>query len=320
MADIASARPVLNPDELQEIVALCDSDGIILFWNRAGHEVTGFSAEEVVGYHLDSVVAPDCQDELGQILQVRKTGTILPGLPLRLTTSFGMQVPVDVTSLPRYREGAFDGWLLVFRDTTLKAQLQEQLDTLDVLYRSLVENSPAIIYVLDPDGRLVFINDTVEHLLGYPKAELLGRELIELVHPEDKERAYWPLRERRRFPRATRNLELRMRTKLGVQRQYDLEFVHLSLNSVGLKGQMPQGHTSAPLGTQGIARDVTELVRLREFSQQVESILPICSVCRKIRVSARGTDEWVPLDLYIGSMTTTRFSHTYCPEHVPRPE
>jgi PAS domain S-box-containing protein len=181
-----------------------------------------------------------------------------------------------------------------------------------------VENAPAIIYVLDPQGRVVFINDAVEPLLGYTKRELMGRELIDLVHPDDRERAYWPLRERRRFPRATRNLELRMRTKLGAPRKYDLEFVHISLNSIGLQGPASSPAGAPGLGTQGIARDVTELVQLRQFSQNVEAILPICSVCRKIRVSAKDGDEWLPLDVYVSRMTQTRFSHTYCPDHLPK--
>jgi PAS domain S-box-containing protein len=241
-------------------------------------------------------------------------------MPLKLLTNYGMHVPVEVTSIPRHRGGVFEGWLLMFRDMTIKVQLQEELDKLDVLYRSLVENAPAIIYVLDPQGRLLFINDTVETLLGYTKGELIGRELIDLVHPDDRERAYWPLRERRRFPRATRNMELRMRTKLGAPRKYDLEFVHVSLNAIGLQGPSSTPATQSGLGTQGIARDVTELVQLREFSHNVEAILPICSVCRKIRVSGTGGDEWLPLDVYVSRMTHTRFSHTYCPEHLPKTE
>ncbi len=311
----------IDPDELQEIITLCDSDGIITSWNKAGYEITGFTPEDVVGYHLDSILTEDSRAQLDKILGIRKTGTILPGMPLKLLTNFGMEVPVEVTSMPRTKEGAFEGWLLIFHDVTIKVQQREQLDKLDLLYRSLVENSPAIVYVLDSAGRIVFINETAESLLGYPKAELMGRDLTELVHPEDRERAYWPLHERRRFPRATQNCEFRFITKAGASRRFDLDYVYVSLNSIGLQ-KMPgsPGDASFPLGTQGIARDITELVLLREFSRQVSSILPICSVCRRIRVSDRGGEEWIPLDAYISSKTTTQFSHTYCPEHMPKAE
>jgi PAS domain S-box-containing protein len=308
----------INSDEVQEIIALCDADGILQDWNAAGKEITGFSSEDLIGYHLDSILSEESRKRLGEILSLRRQGTILPGMPLRLLTNYGMEVPVEVTSIPRTRKGKFDGWLLVFRDATIKVQLQEQLDKLDLLYRTLVESSPAIIYVLDSSGRLVFINDTVESLLGFPKSELIGKEITEFVHPEDRDRAYWPLRERRRFPRATQNCEFRFITRAGTQRRFDLDYIYVSLNAIGLQANANIRESPNALGTQGIARDITELVMCREFSRQVGVILPICSVCHKIRVTVNGGDEWMTLDSYISGKTDTRFSHTFCPEHKPR--
>jgi len=308
----------LDADDLQEVVALCDTDGIILTWNAAGEEITGFSRDEVIGYHMETIVAPGSRDMLDRILSIGRTGTLLPGLPVRLRTSYGMEVPAEVTSTPR-REGAVTtGWLLIFRDTTLKVQLQEQLDRLDVLYRGLVENSPDLIYVLDSSAKVLFINDTVETLLGYEKTEIIGRELIEFVHPEDRDHAYWPLRERRRADRATRNIQLRFMTRQGAARRYDLDFVYVSLSSVGLGSPGSRARSGQEgLGTQGIARDVTELRILQEFSRHAGLILPVCSVCRKIRVGTGEHVEWIPLAEYISRTTGTVYSHTFCPEHLP---
>ncbi|MFI5369687.1 MAG: PAS domain S-box protein, partial [Spirochaetia bacterium] len=58
----------LEADDLQEVVVLCDQDGILLTWNRAGEEITGFSRDDVVGYHIDSIVAPGSRAELKDIL------------------------------------------------------------------------------------------------------------------------------------------------------------------------------------------------------------------------------------------------------------
>jgi PAS domain S-box-containing protein len=310
----------VRADDLQEIVALCDSDGIILFWNKAGEEVTGFLQDELIGYHVDAIVAPDSRATLSTVLGIQRTGSILPGVAMKLQTTFGMEVPVEVTTVPRLVGGVPSGWLLIFRDATLKVQLQEHLDKMETLYRNLVECSPDIIYVLDPQARVVFINDTVETLLGYEKKELIGRELIDIVHPRDRERAYWPLKERRRDDRATRNLRLRLMTKGGVPRRYDLEFIYISLSAMGLgspgRGPRP-GHPGDGIGTQGVAHDVTELALLQEFSRQVGLILPICSVCRKVRVTTGTTDEWISMSDYVSRKTGILFSHTLCPDHVP---
>jgi len=310
----------LEAENLQEVVALCDEDGIILSWNRAGEEVTGFRRDDVIGYHMDTIVAPSSRATLGEILGVQRSGILLPGLPVRLQTSFGMEVPTEVTSVPHIVEGRRSGWILIFRDTTLKVQLQEQLDRMDVLYRRLVEGSPDIVYVLDQKARLIFINDTVEKLLGYTKQELIGQDLIDIVYPEDRQHAYWPLRERRRADRATHNLRLRFLTKAGAARRYDLGFLYVSLNSFGL-GDGPRGPASPPvdepLGTQGVARDVTELVLLRDFAEHVGHLLPVCSVCHRIRVTTGAAEEWINLGEYVTQKTGIMFSHSFCPDHVP---
>ena len=188
----------MDANDLQEIVAHCDEDGILLSWNKAGEDITGFAEEDVLGYHVDTIVAEESREDLHSLLGFERAGSTLPGMPMILQTSFGMEVPVEVTarSVDRRRQNG-RGSLLIFRDVTLKVQLQEQLDRMDILYRGLVEGSPDIVYVLDAKARLLFINDTVETLLGYTKKELLGKELIDIVHPEDRDHAYWPLRERR---------------------------------------------------------------------------------------------------------------------------
>ncbi len=312
----------LEPDDLQEVVALCDADGILLSWNRAGEDITGFLREDVVGYHVDAIVAPGSRETIGEILRIQRTGSVLPGLPVRLQTVFGWEVPAEVTAVPRRLEGGEAGCLLIFRDITLQTQLQAELDRMDVLYRSLVEHSPDIVYVLDAHARVLFINDAVESLLGYRKRDLIGRELIDLVHPEDRQNAYWPLRERRRADRATRNLRLRLLTRDGHARRYDLGFIYVSLLSIGLAPRQPSRLSTRDenLGTQGVARDVTDLIMLQEFSRQAELILPVCSVCHRIRVGSGAAAEWIRLADYLERQTSVVYSHTFCPDHMPSPE
>ena len=56
---------------------------------------------------------------------------------------------------------------------------------LDDLFRVLIENSFDIIMIINNEGIICFISPSVEQLLGYPQAELIGVNLDTLVHPED---------------------------------------------------------------------------------------------------------------------------------------
>jgi len=309
----------IDPNRIQEIIVGCSKSGVIRAWNKAGEQTTGFAWEQVRGRNVESLFAEGCTVRLHQLLEISSNGSSIPAVALDLRSSFGMAIPVEVTCTPRIGIGADGGFSLLIRDVTLREQLREELDRMDALYRTLVENSSVIIYLLDTEGRILFINDRAVTLLGFSKEELIGKDLMDLVHPEDRERAYWGIRERRRPPRSTQNLETRILTRQGDVRRFNLDFIYVSLNASGIYVPRPadkERHHQI-IGTQGVAQDITELKSLRDFTAKVELILPICSVCRRIRVKEGDHDTWVPLETLISSKSPTRFSHTFCPDCVP---
>ena len=50
----------------------------------------------------------------------------------------------------------------------------------------LLDLVPDAICVVDADGRLLFVNASFERIFGYVPAEVLGRPIFELVHPDDR--------------------------------------------------------------------------------------------------------------------------------------
>jgi two-component system, cell cycle sensor histidine kinase and response regulator CckA len=53
----------------------------------------------------------------------------------------------------------------------------------------MVEHALDLIAVVDLDGRIVYASPSHERVLGYAPAELIGRDPLELVHPDDRESA-----------------------------------------------------------------------------------------------------------------------------------
>jgi PAS domain S-box-containing protein len=62
---------------------------------------------------------------------------------------------------------------------------EEALRKSEEKYGTLVENSLTGIYI-DQDGRIVLCNDQFAEIYGYSKAEVVGMESRNLVHPEDR--------------------------------------------------------------------------------------------------------------------------------------
>jgi diguanylate cyclase (GGDEF)-like protein/PAS domain S-box-containing protein len=57
------------------------------------------------------------------------------------------------------------------------------------LYRALVERSGDVIFMLDEDGVVTFVNETAVERVGMPRGALVGRSALELLHPDDQSRA-----------------------------------------------------------------------------------------------------------------------------------
>ncbi len=142
-----------------------------------------------------------------------------------------------------------------------------RLECSEKLYRYLVASSPDIIYTLDQEGRFTFVNDRAHKLLGFAPSELIGQHYSVLVHEDDIERARYVFNERRVGDRASRNIELRLRSIQGNERErvFDNTFMTISFNSMGMYSLSEEKHKREFFGTYGVARDITERKRAEEL-------------------------------------------------------
>ena len=147
------------------------------------------------------------------------------------------------------------------KDKRLEKQnksMQIQLRKSEKLHKYLVNTSPDIIYILDPEGHFTYINDRIESLLGYDCKELIGTHFSTLVHHEDAEKAQYVFNERRIGERASKNVELRLKCKDdGAPRFFDTRTLPIELSSMGMYQNNKQNKGDY-IGTYGVARDITE--------------------------------------------------------------
>lgn len=132
------------------------------------------------------------------------------------------------------------------------------------LYRYLIDSSPDFIYTLDQNGIFNFVNDRVEHLLGYSKEDLLGKHYSSIVYEEDVDRAKFVFNERRTDDRTQVNIELRLKCKHADPkfRHFETTFVTIVLKSKGLYSD--QDGIQPFLGTYGVARDISDRKKIEE--------------------------------------------------------
>jgi diguanylate cyclase (GGDEF)-like protein/PAS domain S-box-containing protein len=142
-----------------------------------------------------------------------------------------------------------------------------RLECSEKLYRYLVDSSPDIIYTLDRDGNFTFVNDRAQKLLGFNPDDLIGKHYSVLVHDEDIERARYVFNERRVGERASRNVELRLKSLRDndQERTFENTLMTISFNSMGMYSLGKEVAKREFFGTYGVARDITDRKRAEEL-------------------------------------------------------
>lgn len=69
-----------------------------------------------------------------------------------------------------------------------RARVDEALRASEVRFRLLAEQAADVVTLAGPGGDLRYLSPSIRELLGYEPDELLGSQLIDLTHPDDRNR------------------------------------------------------------------------------------------------------------------------------------
>lgn len=231
-------------DRATDSAFLLDRDARIVYVNQGACRVLGYSAEELVGQtpvYIDPVITPGDLDRLSLETHTNRTASV--GTWHR--TRDGRVFPVEVSAAAIDHEGR-PYTIVIARDMTRKRELLEKLTRSEREYRSLAEHLPDQVLRLDREGRFVYINPALEHVLGHPLADLVGTPITDL-HRAVKEAAAEVVR-----TAAPRNVRQAVIVD-GDPRVHDVRLVP-ELDDRG-----------AVAGVLAIGRDVTDMLRAQEL-------------------------------------------------------
>lgn len=82
-------------------------------------------------------------------------------------------------------------------------------------FRSLIENSPDAISLIDTQGEILYGSPSTTKLFGYLPEELVGRNCLDLIHPEDRDHSSRALQEVLYKPPGPLQWDARVRRKDG---------------------------------------------------------------------------------------------------------
>lgn len=169
---------ILNAITDYGIVKL-DSTGKIAYWSAGAQALLGYSAAEVLG---QSVTMFYTEDDLAtgtverELAEARESGRCeFEGWRVRKD---GHRVRAGVVVTPiRDAGGQVTGFAKVLRD--FAAEQQKAAST----FHGLLESAPDAMIIVGPDGRIMLANAQTDRMFGYPREDLIGREVEMLLPP-----------------------------------------------------------------------------------------------------------------------------------------
>lgn len=168
-------------------IVMSGEDGLVSYFNGAAEKMFGYTRDEVLGspwaalipeWHrerkeagVSRFLATEPTEELSRVFTLEglhKSGTVFP-IELGVS-SFRIDGQVVLTG--------------IVRDMTERHRADARLRESEERYRGIFEGAVDMIHPVDERYRIVEVNETELHKLGYTRTELIGKPLREIIHPD----------------------------------------------------------------------------------------------------------------------------------------
>ena len=170
---------------MQDMVFVINMKGEIVDANNSAILTLGYSKDELINMHVTKF------DNSLSNKQIEKLIDRLPSEKLQFfetqhITKDKKIIPVEVQStiITYHGEKAI---LSIARNITERKKTENELKISEENLKTFFNSVDMLIFILNEEGKIIEINDTVESRLGYKKEELLDKTVL-AVHPPEKEK------------------------------------------------------------------------------------------------------------------------------------
>jgi PAS domain S-box-containing protein len=225
------------------------SDGRYLDINEGFTEIMGYTREDVIGKSsLELNIWYDPKDR-ERLVTALKCARFMENMEAKFRGKDG-RIRIGLMSARLLQINHEDVILSITRDITERKQAEQSLRESEEQFRTLVGSAPDAIFI-QVDGRFAYVNDAAIRLYGATsEKELVGREIVERVHPDYREKAQEHIR--------SVNKE-RKPAPLMEQKHLKLDgtIIYVEAHSASIKYQRNEGALV-------FVRDITERKRTEE--------------------------------------------------------
>jgi PAS domain S-box-containing protein len=170
---------------MTEGLVLTDTRGTVTFINQRLSEMLGYLSEEIIGKCWLDLVPPD-QHAIAKEAEARRAKGHTGWYEIILRHKDGHKFLVLIGAGPRFDKlsGDFIGTMGVVTDISERKQAEKSLEEKSNFLQNIIDTTSDLVAVTDMEGNFKFIGPA-HRFLGYDPDSLIGRNVMELVHPDD---------------------------------------------------------------------------------------------------------------------------------------
>jgi len=200
---------ILN--NVTDLIVTTDMNRVVTSWNKVIERLSGITEEEAVGRRFREVIDADyfpfTHDQVAEI--VFKEG-IWKGEVSFTGSNKEKKYLLHTISLLRNEQGDAIGLLGVGKDITERKKAEASLQKSELFYRNLISKSLDGIIMTNAEGVITYSGPSVTQVSGFKPEDLLGRNIFEFVHPDDKGEAFEAFKSEVSGESTSRYLEFRI--------------------------------------------------------------------------------------------------------------
>jgi len=254
-------------DAAPDAVIVINEEGQVVKWNPRATALFGWTAEDAIGHSLSGLIVPGRYQAAHQQGMARyiSTGTseiMGKTIELQACTREGMEIDVSLSISPTFTNGKrlFVGFL---RDITWLKKSQEEIRKLNAeleqrvlqrtrelnesqqLLQTVVDNSAAVIYVKDLQGKYLLVNRLFCDLFHHTKEDIQDKTDYDIFSPEVAD--------------ALRDMDQRAVLAAGTLKEEEAVPLDDGIHTYISSKSVLKDAAGRPYATFGISTDITEL-------------------------------------------------------------
>ncbi|UKN01211.1 PAS domain S-box protein [Paracrocinitomix mangrovi] len=157
-----------------DVIIICNAENEIVEFNPAAENLFGYNKDEILGQPVQIIY--ESEEEFKVVSKKLSSSGKYEGRVLNKCKNGELKIARLSASLVKDEQGIVVGSLGISKDITKEIEKEKE-------FENIVENALDIIYTSDYKGVFQYFNPSVEKIIGYKAAELIGKSFLDIVDP-----------------------------------------------------------------------------------------------------------------------------------------